>query len=42
MKKEALSIGKTLVIVISGFLIASAIEKKWFSAKVSVPATVQE
>lgn len=39
MKKEALIIGKTLVIVVAGVLIANVIEKKWLSTKVSVPAT---
>lgn len=42
MKKEAISIVKTLAIVVAGFLIASTIEKKWLSTKISVPATMQE
>jgi hypothetical protein len=42
MKKEALIIGKTLLIVISGVLIANAIDRKWLSAKVAIPMPVQE
>ena len=42
MKKELIAIAKTFTIVVAGFLIASAIEKKFMSTKISVPATAQE
>jgi hypothetical protein len=42
MKKEALSIAKTLIIVIGGVLLANAIDRKFLSAKVALPAQAQE
>jgi hypothetical protein len=42
MKNEIVSVGKTLLIVIGGVLLANYLDRKYLSAKVSLPTEVKE